>query len=346
MTAQPQIKKVLRHLRVKLGHNAISGFKTMNLIRTNPDWEDQIKHRIAWVHAQTARGSYKKKGEEASDNSDDEEAGDKKPKAKKQKTKPKPKGFKREFLPESLTNVYDNQVLRPDSDWYHYFNSLQNFHQKHGHFDVPRTTNTLLYDWIKAQRASFKDKTLKDNRKYLFDQIKFPIDESQVIQAIQSQKPDGEWFQYYNELRKFYTTNGHCHVPLKGHHFLYQWTVDQKQHFHENKLTDNRKYLLHQLNFPFGSTITVSYDKQDLNSNSQWYNYYKELSSYHAKHGHCRVFPEENELLHQWLMEQRKAFASGEMPSNRKYLLEQVNFSFPAKVNSGVSSKGAVASDD
>jgi hypothetical protein len=32
----------------------------MNKIRTDPEWEVEIKQRIEWVHAQTARGTTKR----------------------------------------------------------------------------------------------------------------------------------------------------------------------------------------------------------------------------------------------------------------------------------------------
>jgi hypothetical protein len=66
----------------------------------------------------------------------------------------------------------------------------------------------------------------------------------------------------------------------------------------------------------------VTDEEQHLKHDSDWYNYCKELSTFHAKNGHCRVFHEENELLYQWTMAQRKTFED-------EFLLDQVQVNFP-----------------
>ncbi|KAL3795423.1 hypothetical protein ACHAWO_007671 [Cyclotella atomus] len=224
----------LIYLRARLGSNVLGPFGSMNKIRTDPEWEVEIKQRIECVHAQTARGSYKKAG-------DDGEG--------------------------------------------------------------------------------------EDNRKYLLNMIQFPFEtvKNPAVTAA------SEWSKMYNELRNFHTQRGHVRVLPTDNAVMYHWAQDQQEAYKQNTLTDNRKYLLDQVQFPFESTLTVTYEEQHLKPGSDWYNYYKELSTFHAKNGHCRVFHEENELLYQWTMAQRKTFEDGELSKNRKFLLDQVNFPWPSQ---------------
>lgn len=43
----------------RLDSNVLGPFGSMNKIRTDPEWEVEIKQRIEWVHAQTAMRHYK-----------------------------------------------------------------------------------------------------------------------------------------------------------------------------------------------------------------------------------------------------------------------------------------------
>jgi hypothetical protein len=111
------------------------------------------------VHAQTARGSYKNAGNDNIEG-DDGNAGDedaKKPKPKS--TKKKKQGVKHKFLHESLV---DNVALKPDSDWYHFFNNIQNSHHRCGHYNISPLTHKLLHQWMQDQRQKYFDNTLKD----------------------------------------------------------------------------------------------------------------------------------------------------------------------------------------
>ena len=233
VNSQAQILTLLKHLRSKLGKRTFTTFKEMNEVRTNPDMEQEIKRQIEWVHAQTARGPYKK-GDYESD-ATDEEDGEKKPKSKKSKV------AKREQQQTAST---------PDSDWYHYYNEIQNFYGEYGNFNVSPLVNKLLHQWMNDQRQAFKDKTLNDNRTYLLNHIKFPwdprISDHQPVVVL---TPDSDWFSFYNELRKFYTANRHCQVSVDENKLLHQWLQNQQKALHENRLTDNRKYLLDHVQF-------------------------------------------------------------------------------------------------
>ena len=249
--SQAQILTLLKHLRCKLGKRTFTAFKEMNQVRTNPDMEQEIKRQIEWVHAQTARGPYKK-GEDESDAADEEEDGEKKSKSDQSKA-----GKKRKFNSQTSTNNshHDEQqqqtTLTPESDWYHYYNEMQSFYGKYGHFDVS-PANNLLYQWMNNQRQAFKEKTLNSNRIYLLNHIKFPWDtRTSDHQPVVELTPESDWYSFYNELRRFYMSNGHCQVSDNQNELLYEWLQNQQKALRENKLTNNRKYLLDQVQFRY-----------------------------------------------------------------------------------------------
>jgi hypothetical protein len=197
---------------------------------------------------------------------------------------------------------------------------IQNFRHKYGHYNASPVLHKLLHQWINDQRQGYFDNTLKGNRKYLLNMIQFPFEtvKNPAVTAA------SEWSKMYNELRNFHTQRGHVRVLPTDNAVMYHWTQDQQEAYKQNTLADNRKYLLDQVQFPFESILTVTDEEQHLKHDSDWYNYCKELSTFHAKNGHCRVFHEENELLYQWTMAQRKTFED-------EFLLDQVNFPWPSQ---------------
>lgn len=259
MEKQYVIKLVLKHLNAHLGTHIFGSFRAMHEIRTNPEREAEIKEKIEWVHALTARGSYKKAGEESDDNTSDNEGGEpknqesnaksdnnndtedgepKKQKPKKQKSKAKKQkreAVKQRLIPQSLVEAYENKELTPNLDWYHYFNELQKYKEKHGNYKVSPTSNFLLHQWMENQRKDHQAKTLKDNRCTLLVAIKFPFgpNKNEALTA------SSDWSRFYKELRKYHTEHGHVWIASTQNELLYNWAQEQRLAFREKTLSEN-----------------------------------------------------------------------------------------------------------
>lgn len=154
-----KIRTIIKHLRARLGNDVFGSFRDMNKIRMNPLFEGELRGRIEWVHAQTARGSYKSR-----EGSDDEDG----------TTKLKAKGGKRKRA-EAENSIEDQDVLKPDSDWSTYYNEMRNFHAKNGHCWVSPKESILLHQWTMDQRKDFEEKKMSTGRKFLLEQVRFPF---------------------------------------------------------------------------------------------------------------------------------------------------------------------------
>lgn len=111
----------------------------------------KLSSRFKWVHARTARCSYKKARDDNLEGDDDNVGDEDAKKLKPKSTKKKKQGVKHKFLLESLVEAYDNVTLKPDSDWYHFFNNIQNFHHRRGHYNLSPLTHKLLHQWMQDQ---------------------------------------------------------------------------------------------------------------------------------------------------------------------------------------------------
>jgi hypothetical protein len=93
-----------------------------------------------------------------------------------------------------------------------------------------------------SQRARHAKNKMRQDRKELLDKLEFVW----ISDALDSQRNE-----QHEKLVEFKTKNGHCAVPHKCEkdESLCFWVASQRQHHAKNKMRQDRKELLHKLDF-------------------------------------------------------------------------------------------------
>ena len=140
--------------------------------------------------------------------------------------------------------------------WHEKFQALVRFFQKHGHAQVPHTSDDdpSLVQWVKRQRHQHKLKkgghrsALTDEREALLEQLGFVWDSHAST-----------WEERLAELREFAEEHGHCMVPIKfpENQQLATWVKCQRRQFklfcngRRSNITTKRIRMLASIGFVF-----------------------------------------------------------------------------------------------
>jgi hypothetical protein len=130
-----------------------------------------------------------------------------------------------------------------ESEWNEQHEKLVEFKQKKGHCFVPRSDKSLGL-WVMSQRARHASFKMPPDRKEFLDQLGFGWRVDELRQS--------KWNEQWEKLIEFKTKNGHCVVPQKKNKdgaSLRVWVGHQRQCHAKNKMRQNRKELLDELDF-------------------------------------------------------------------------------------------------
>lgn len=131
---------------------------------------------------------------------------------------------------------------------------------------------------------------------------------------------DESWMNFYNELLKYYNSNGNINIPAKyvtsDGIKLGNWLKKQKEIYSRARLSEDRIILLEKLG------ISWNYLEDLWNSN------YKYLKSYYKEKGNIDVpqffKTDDGFKLGSWLEQQRTAYKAGFLSLRRKKLLNEL----------------------
>jgi nitrate reductase assembly molybdenum cofactor insertion protein NarJ len=138
--------------------------------------------------------------------------------------------------------------MKYDKLWHQQYEKLLEFKRKTGHCMVPGKykEDMSLGIWVNKQRCNNTNNKIRLDRKRLLDEIGF------AWKADANFKPDDKsWHQQYEKLLEFKRKTGHYMVPQKYEQdkSLGQWVHTQRKCYTKNKMRQDRKELLDQLNF-------------------------------------------------------------------------------------------------
>jgi len=129
---------------------------------------------------------------------------------------------------------------------------------------------------------------------------------------------DERWQLRYNELVAYKKEHGDCMVPQvhEENESLGTWVPDQRVHWRDGALSEERTKLLENIGFEF-----EPYEKS-------WKLRYRELVAYKKEHGDCMVPKccKENEPLGRWVTRQRYLWNAGKLSKDRMKLLDKIGF--------------------
>jgi hypothetical protein len=193
--------------------------------------------------------------------------------------------------------------------WGYMKSQLSEFVQQNGHAFVPvDQEHEILRDWL--TRQVINKRLLTDIQVQQLDMLN--VDWDMAVSR------DQRWELMYQRLQEFYQAYGHCRVPQKWSNDpqLALWVQVQRRMYTQEKLREDRKKRLNELNFVWN--VKTIFD-------SQWKEHFLELKSFYKKHGHCRV-PGKHTKLVGWMERQRSAKANKQLPAEREKMLEEIGF--------------------
>jgi uncharacterized protein YbgA (DUF1722 family) len=139
------------------------------------------------------------------------------------------------------------------------------------------------------------------------------------------------WHIQYEKLVEFHRKNGHCIVPKRYEQDKYKalgrWVDAQRNCHHNNKMRQDRKDLLNELEFVWRVEVA---DKTDKN----WLQQYEKLVEFKRKNGHCCVPKSycQDKSLGRWVADQRTYHRHEKMKKYRKDLLDELEFVWRVEV--------------
>jgi hypothetical protein len=218
-----------------------------------------------------------------------------------------------------------------EKKWVQQYEKLVVFKQTHGHCIVPETypNDTLLAMWASNQRACYASSTIRQDRKDLLDKLGFDTIKLTM---------DMKWNGQFERLLEFKQTHGHCIVPSRYEKDvrLGTWVKNQRRHYIENTIQQDRKELLDKHGFTWkayrGSGLRKATKRnRQHQQDAKWMRQYEKLVKFKQEHGNCLVpwdYDEGESLvsLGAWVSTQRQCHGKNEIPQDRKQLLDKLGF--------------------
>jgi superfamily II DNA or RNA helicase len=140
------------------------------------------------------------------------------------------------------------------------------------------------------------------------------------------EKTSDSWEVMYRNAVTYYNENGHLIANYNIDSQLYNWLKYQRRRNHLNSIGQGQKKKLDKLNFSWGSD-EGGYD--DI-----WWSSYSKLLDFYNTTGHSDLPAryKADKKLGTWVIAQRAKNKKGELPQDRIDLLDELDFSWDAKV--------------
>lgn len=206
----------------------------------------------------------------------------------------------------------------PDRAFEKSFARLKRYHQKHGHCNVRKNEDMILYKWCSKLRQEYKkgEKRLTKERQERLNKLGF-----EWKSPFFKKRKDG-WLSRYKELRDYVKTHGHRfpHSSKSRYIHLTYWAHNLRVAKKAGKLSDEKIKMLDKIGF-----IWEVHDEL-------WEKRFNDLKQYKARFGHCNVgagkSDKEYKSLLYWVAYQRERYHNKEKPlePDRVRRLNEIGF--------------------
>jgi hypothetical protein len=221
---------------------------------------------------------------------------------------------------------------REEFHWNEKFERLKKYQQIYGDCRVPVSSvdDELtpwvdeLGSWVSVQRTKNKKDKLSSDHNSKLESLHFEWVLNQSSKKRDTTKNDEKWHQQYLTLLDFHKEHGHCIVPVvsriyDSYYCLGMWVGKQRQNYAENRMLEDRKQLLDELEFVW------KVDKADADaslSQREWDEQLDRIIQFKEQYGHCdvpRSFTKGR--LGSWLCLQRAEARKGQLDTRRVHKL-------------------------
>ncbi len=205
--------------------------------------------------------------------------------------------------------------------WDDRYKEAKEFYKKNGSLVMTckqiKEEGECLNAWIRNQNKEY----MKENHGSLSEEQVRLLEEIQITIRTRA---DLRWEKGYSSLKEYYAENGDALVPYDyqtddGFN-LGKWMKQQREHYREGKLSDEKKALLDRYEMVWG-------DMNHVKAELYWGRMYELAEAYYQDKGHLRVpwdyLTDNGEKLGQWIFQQRRIF-SGELKHSIKYGKERI----------------------
>lgn len=127
------------------------------------------------------------------------------------------------------------------------------------------------------------------------------------------------WDERFGELLAYEEKFDNVDIPINWSTGLGMWTSVQRRSFKNGELSNSRRDRLNEIGF--------SWNKLD----TQWDARLKELATYKAEHGDMHVPQKWTTGLGAWVSQQKLLEVKGELPADRRLLLEEIGFTWESR---------------
>ena len=141
-------------------------------------------------------------------------------------------------------------VARNPERWEVRLRDLREFHEAHGHCDVPRKHSGGLGKWVNNQRCAGREKVgrLDPSRVERLEELGF--------QWTSNKRRQYSWEDRFKQLREFWEERGHCRVPQSHAGGLGNWVAQQRFKGARSRLEAGHVRQLEELGFQWGKATT------------------------------------------------------------------------------------------
>lgn len=220
------------------------------------------------------------------------------------------------LLSDQQVELLDKLGFRWDAreeKWRETLLALKSFKSEFGHFNVEYVYGRCsLSNWVRAQRISYSNKLLSEERTNLLDEIGFTWENEFTLF-------DLKWDEMFEKLKQYYSVYNDADVPSSWQDdpMLARWVSTQRQKYKKNLLSEKQICQLNELNF------TWKHRERDT-----WEDRYRELVSFKQKHGHWDVPVNYVEMpkLRTFVSNLRHQMKAGKLSKDRLSLLEKIDF--------------------
>ena len=217
----------------------------------------------------------------------------------------------REEALRRLTRDAWDAELREPSSWNDNYRRMKEFHQEHGHVDVPYRGNFPEGSEMR-QLANFVEKLRRDRKKGSLRDYPHRVEAVEKMgfrwsREDGSRKYSAPWEKRIKALLAYKVKHGHCRIKLHEDRSLYKWLYEVR--------SDMRNYGCEiegakaardtRGRGPFTpekfQQIEEILDDDDDLENDSWNIRIEALRAHKEEHGHCRINRKEDPSLYGWV---------------------------------------------
>jgi superfamily II DNA or RNA helicase len=234
------------------------------------------------------------------------------------------------------------KIVRETKDkWDIRFEKFETYWKTNPSLDIPE--QHLDYEtlklFVKDLKYNFGRNRLNDTR---LDQLKEIGFDFNLMPT--SETKEKQWDEFYERLKILKSTRGELLIPKSDEYSdLPPWIKAQRRAKMFGSLSETKENLLDEINFPWTGKIQANKESEEdiISNEKRWNESYNELKSFFIEHKTCLVpFTQDFTALRLWIITQRRSHNKNKLTTERKQLLDDLNF--PWEVTVGARRKNAV----